>query len=121
MSKYKYRLIKDLPEYPKDCVFIYDGVSWHGYWDGGNWKIPEWLEQLLYINMPEVSDDMTDFFEPIRDEESTVYEVNILGEIRELQIYDFWINTENTATRFIDRKEAEKVAKQIRQIFKDTK
>jgi hypothetical protein len=117
MSKlHKLRLLKDLPEYPKDCVFILGENGWRAYWDGGDFAIPKWLEELLYGNVPEPSDEMTDWFEPIKDEESTVYEVNIRGEVKERQIYNFWVNTESVST-FETREEAESVAKQIKQIF----
>lgn len=38
---YKYRLLKDLPEYPKDCVFVLDDKGWRGYWEGGEAEILE--------------------------------------------------------------------------------
>ena len=117
MSKiHKLRLLKDLPEYPKDCVFALEENGWRAYWDGGDFTIPDWLKELLYLNVPEISDMMYDWFEPIKDEESTVYEVNIRGEIKERQIYNFWLNVESVA-RFETREEAEEVAKQIKAIF----
>lgn len=121
MSKiHKLRLLKDLPEYPKDCVFALEDSGWRGYWDGGNWTLPEWLNQLLNCNIPEVNDEMLDWFQPIKDEESTVYEVNIRGEIKERQIYNFWLNVESVAL-FETREEAEEVAKQIKAIFAKSK
>lgn len=114
---HKLRLLKDLPEYPKDCVFILSKEGWRGYWDGGDWTIPDWLESLLYRNIPELSDEMTDWFVPIKDEESTVYEVNIKGEVKERQTYDFWVYNSDTSTVFHTREEAEKVAQQLKKIF----
>lgn len=117
MSKiYKYRLLKDLPEYPKDCVFVLNDDGWRGYWDGGDWTIPKWLEELLYSVMPEVHDEMLDWFVPIIGSEQILYEVNILGGVTERTVYDFWGGWENERT-FTNRKDAEEKAAQIKQIF----
>lgn len=116
MSKYKIRIIKDLPEYPKDCVLILQDNGWRAYWDGGDFTIPKWLEELAYCNVPEISDEMTDWFEPIKDADTTVYEVNIRGEVKERVIYRFWMPSESSTT-FETREEAEKVAEQIKAIF----
>lgn len=121
MSKiHKLRLLKDLPEYPKDCVFALEDNGWRAYWDGGDFTIPNWLSELLYCNVPEPSDEMTDWFEPIDSEESTIYEVTIRGEVKERKIYNFWMNFEEVA-QFETKEEAEKVAKQIRAIFAKSK
>lgn len=103
---YKLRLLQDLPKYPADCVFILEENGWRGYWENGNWTLPGWLELLLNTNVPEISDDMTDWFSPIDDEESTTYIVNMRGDIRERKIYDFWVFDSNTAM-FDTREEAE--------------
>lgn len=117
MSKvYKYRLLKDLPEYPKDCVFILNDKGWRGFWEGGDWIIPKWLEELLYSAMPNINDEMTEWLEPIVDNETKLYDVNILGEVKERTVYDFWGGFENKYT-YRDKKIAEQKAKQIRQIF----
>lgn len=117
MSKvYKYRLLKDLPEYPKDCVFVLDDKGWRGYWDGGNWTIPKWLEELLYSVMPEVTDEMTDWFVPVIESEQLLYDVNIRGEVTERTVYDFWGGWESPNT-FTDRKLAESAAKKVKEIF----
>lgn len=117
MSKiYKYRLLKDLPEYPKDCVFILNDRGWRGYWDGGNWTIPKWLEELLYSVMPEVKDELVDWFEPIIDSETKLYDVTIAGEVKERTVYDFWGGWESKYT-FTDRAVAEDKAAQIKRIF----
>lgn len=113
---YKYRLLKDLPEYPKDCVFVLSDSGWRGYWDGGDWTIPKWLEELLYNVMPDVRDEMTEWFEAVVDSETTLYDVNILGEVKERTVYDFWGGWEGKYT-FEDRKTAEQKAKRIREIF----
>lgn len=113
---YKYRLLKDLPEYPKDCVFVLDDRGWRGYWEGGDWTIPKWLEELLYNVMPEVTDEMVDWFEPIVDKETTLYDVNIAGEVKERTVYDFWGGWENKYT-FTDKELAQEKATQIKQIF----
>lgn len=113
---YKYRLLKDLPEYPKDCVFVLDDNGWRGYWQGGDWTIPKWLEELLYSVMPEVHDEMLDWFVPLIDSEQVLYEVMIDGSIKERTIYDFWGGWENSRT-FTDRKIAEEKASQVRKIF----
>jgi len=117
---YKYRLLKDLPEYPKDCVFILNDSGWRGYWDGGDWTIPKWLEELLYSVMPEVRDEMLDWFVPIIDSEQILYDVTIIGEVKERTVYDFWGGFESSHT-FTDRKIAERKAEQIRKIFSLTK
>ena len=85
---YKYRLLQDLPEYPKDTVFVLND-GWRAYWDGGNFTIPSWLEELLYRNVPEVSDDMHDWFVPIVDSEQVRWGVDVLGNITEITIYNF--------------------------------
>ena len=119
MSKtYKYRLLKDLPEYPKDCVFILDDKGWRGYWEGGDWTIPKWLEELLYSVMPEVHDEMLDWFEPIVDGSTKLYDVNILGEVKERTVYDFWGGFENKYT-FRDKDMAYKTAQKIKDIFNE--
>lgn len=122
MSKiYKYRLLKDLPEYPKDCVFILNNKGWRGYWEGGSWTIPGWLEQLLFDGaMPEVRDEYIDWFEPIVDKETTIYDVNINGEVKERTVYDFWGGWEGKYT-FATKEEAEDKARQIREIFSISK
>lgn len=113
---YKYRLLKDLPEYSKDCVFILNDKGWRGYWEGGDWTIPKWLEELLYGVMPEVRDELTEWFEPIVDSETTLYEVHIDGKVTERTVYDFWGGWVNSQT-FTDKKTAQEKAEQIKQIF----
>lgn len=116
---YKYRLLKDLPEYPKDCVFVLNDDGWRGYWDNGDWTIPEWLEQLLYQGaMPEVRDEFIEWFEPVIDGSTTLYDVNILGEVKERTVYDFWGGWESKYT-FRDKKIAEEKAAMVKQIFTD--
>jgi hypothetical protein len=116
MKTYKYRLLKDLPEYPKDCVFVLNDKGWRGYWDSGGWTIPKWLEELLYNTMPEVRDELTEWLEPVIDSETVLYDVNIQGEVKERTVYDFWGGWEGKYT-FTDKKVAEEKAAQIRQIF----
>ena len=113
---YKYRLLKDLPEYPKDCVFILNDKGWRGYWDGGDWTIPKWLEELLYGAMPELRDELTDWLEPVVDSESMLYDVNIRGEVTERTVYDFWGGWIGGNT-FTDKKVAEQKAKQIKKVM----
>jgi hypothetical protein len=113
MSKiYKLRLLQDLPEYPADCVFILDENGWRGYWENGNWTLPSWLEDLLYTNIPEISTEMTEWFSPIDDEESTTYVVNMSGDIREHKIYSFWVFDSNTVM-FETREEAERFSQKL--------
>lgn len=114
---YKYRLLKDLPEYPKDCVFVLDDNGWRGYWEGGDWTIPKWLEELLYSVMPEVTDEMIEWFEPVIDKETILYDVNITGVVKERTVYDFWAGWESKYT-FKDKKVAQEKARQIKEIFK---
>lgn len=113
---YKYRLLKDLPEYPKDCVFVLNDKGWRGYWEGGNWTIPKWLEELLYSIMPEVSDEMVDWFEPVVGKEQMLYDVNINGEVKERTVYDFWGGFISSNT-FTDKKIAEEKARQIKELL----
>mgnify|MGYP003437184695 FL=1 len=123
MSKvFKLRLLKDLPEYSKDCVFVLEkDKEWRGYWDGGNWTLPDWLNQLLYCNIPEVNDEMYDWFKPIKDEESTVYQVYMNGDIKEKQIYNFWLNDSQYSAVFETREKAERIAEQLKSIFAKSK
>ena len=123
MSKvFKLRLLKDLPEYSKDCVFVLEkDKEWRGYWDGGNWTLPDWLNQLLYYNIPEVNDEMYDWFKPIKDEESTVYQVYMNGDIKEKQIYNFWLNDSQYSAVFETREKAERIAEQLKSIFAKSK
>jgi hypothetical protein len=112
---YKYRLLKDLPEYPKNTVFILDD-GWRAYWDGGSFTIPKWLEELLYCNVPEVSDEMHDWFVPIIDSEQVRWGVDVLGNITEFTIYTFW-GVSNKPNVFADKSEAEEKAEKIKAIF----
>ena len=112
---YKYRLLQDLPEYPKDTVFVLDD-GWRAYWDGGDFTIPKWLEELLYRNVPEVSDEMHDWFVPIVDTEQVRWGVDVLGNIHEITIYQFW-GVSNKPNVFADRALAEEAAEKIRAIF----
>lgn len=113
MSKaYKLRLLQDLPKYPADCVFILEENGWRGYWENGNWTLPSWLEDLLYTNIPEISTEMTEWFSPIDDEESTTYVVNMSGDIREHKIYSFWVFDSNTVM-FETREEAERFSQKL--------
>lgn len=118
MSKiYKYRLLKDLPEYPKNCVFVLNDNGWRGYWNGGDWTIPAWIEQLLSERVvPEVRDEYTDWFEPIVDGTTMLYDVDIRGKVKERTVYDFWGGWESKYT-FTDKAIAEEKAAQIREIF----
>ena len=112
---YKYRLLQDLPEYPKDTVFVLDD-GWWAYWDGGDFTIPKWLEELLYRNVPEVSDEMHDWFVPIIDAEQVRWAVDVLGNIHEITIYQFW-GVVNKPNVFDDKATAEKVSEQLKAIF----
>lgn len=112
---YKYRLLQDLPEYPKDTVFVLDN-GWRAYWDGGDFVIPKWLEELLYSNVPEVSDEMHDWFVPIIDAEQVRWAVDVLGNIKEITIYQWW-GVENKPNVFDDKKTAEEVSQQLKAIF----
>lgn len=121
MSKvYKYRLLKDLPEYPKDCVFVLKDGMWRGYWDGGDWTIPAWLEAFLNEVMPEVRDELVEWLEPVVDGETVLWDVNIHGEVKERTVYDFWGGWEGKYT-FTDKSVAEEKAAQIRNIFAPSK
>lgn len=112
--------MKDLPQYPKDCVFVLDDKGWRGYWEGGDWTIPKWLEELLYSVMPEVSDEYKEWFVPVIEKEQVLYDVNIHGEITERTVYDFWGGWESVNT-FTDRAVAEEKATQVKQIFNKAK
>ena len=116
---HKYRLLKDLPEYPKDTVFVLNETGWRAYWRGGDFTIPKWLEELLYNIVPDVNDEMHDWFEQIVDDEQKVYVLDILGNIKEETVYNFWVNT-HAPYVFSDRATAEEKAKKLKELLETT-
>lgn len=118
----KLKLLKDLPGFPEGTVFFmednYEGKPvwvWQHMRDkamvGSNW-----LQDLLFGQLPEPNDECEDFFEQIIEDADLYYHVGYDGKITEFSAYSWWGNP-NAPNVFSDRPQAEKAAQAIKQIF----
>jgi len=117
----KLKLLKDLPGFPEGTVFLlkdnYKGKAvWVWQYHSNEAMVgSNWLQDLLYGQIPEPDDDYVEFFEQIIEQPDLYYAVNFDGTIKEFSTYSWWGNPDNPNV-FSDKETAQTKANQIKQI-----
>lgn len=114
----KIKALKDLPGFPAGTVFYLEDNRegrpvWHWHYKQNRALVgSDWLAELLSYQIPEVSDDYTDFFEQVVEKGDRYYAVNFDGTVTEFTVYTWWGNPD-APNVFKSRFLAEKIAGRI--------